>query len=105
MSINSNMKAMALQLKIKTEGKSGAIKEEWQDVDTIYVSIYKNSDMISTQSVKHNLSTHTGLTFYRDIKEGINRLVDSNGIIYDITSANNQGRLNNLLLKVVDLNV
>lgn len=105
MSINSNMKAVTLQLKTKIEGKSGAIKETWKDVEEIYVSIYKNSDNISTQSVRYNLSTHTGLTFYKNIKEGINRLVDSSGVIYDITSANSQGRLNNLLLKVVDTDV
>lgn len=105
MGINSNMKAMTLQIKKKNEGKSGAVKEEWQDMCIIYVSIYKNSDMISIQSVKYNLSTHTGLTFYKNIKEGINRLVDNDGVTYDITSANGQGRLNNLLLKVVDTNV
>lgn len=105
MSINSNMRAMTLQVKKKVESKSGAVKGAWQDVDTIYVSIYKNSDMISTQSIKYNLSTHTGLTFYKNIKEGINRLIDKDGIIYNITSANGQGRLNNLLLKVVDTNV
>ena len=105
MSINSNMKAVTLQVKTKIEGKSGAVKEGWQDVDTIYVSIYKNSDNISTQSVRYNLSTHTGLTFYKNIKEGINRLVDSDGIIYNITGANGKSRLNRLLLKVVDVNV
>ena len=105
MSINSNMKAMTLQKKKKVESKSGAVKETWQDVDTIYVSIYKNSDNISTQSVRYNLSTHTGLTFYKNIKEGINRLVDSDGIIYNITGANGKSRLNSLLLKVVDVNV
>lgn len=105
MSINSNMKAMTLQAKKKVESKSGAVKEAWEDVEEIYVSVFKNSDSISTQSVRYNLSTHNGFTFYKNIKEGINRLVDSEGVIYNITSANAKGRLCNLSLKVVDTNV
>ena len=80
-------------------------RNQHKDANKYYDSIYKNSDNISTQSVRYNLSTHTGLTFYKNIKEGINRLVDSDGIIYNITGANGKGRLNSLLLKVVDVNV
>jgi hypothetical protein len=105
MSINSNMQAVKLQEKKKVDTKSGAKKYDWVDKETIYVSIYKTNDMINTQSVRYNESTHTGLTFYKNIKEGINRLLDNNGVIYEIKGANPQGRLTNLLLKVVDTNV
>lgn len=105
MSINSNMKAMTLQVKKKVESKSGASKYNWITEATIYVSIFKTNDMISTQSIKYNESSHVGLTFYKNIKEGINRLIDSEGAIYNITGANSKGRLCNLLLKVVDTNV
>lgn len=105
MSINSNMKAMTLQAKEKVPSKSGALKYDWKDKGVIYVSLFKNSDSISIQSVRYNQSTHTGLTFSKEVKEGINRLVDNEGTMYDVTGANPQGRLNNLLLKVVDTNV
>ncbi|NFA43976.1 phage head-tail adapter protein [Clostridium botulinum] len=104
MSINSNMKPIMLQKKGKVKSPTGAPKEQWVDVKTINVAIFKTNDMLNTNSTKYNESSHTGLTFYKDIKEGINRLVKDN-VIYNITSANSQGRLNNLLLKVVDTNV
>lgn len=104
MSIISNMEAVILQVKTRVETKSG-YKDTWADKETIYVSIYKTNDMINTQSVKYNESTHTGLTFYKDIKEGVNRLLDDKGFIYEIKGANPKGRLTNLLLKVVDTNV
>ncbi len=105
MSINSNMKAMTLQIKEKVPSKSGAPKYDWLDKGVIYVSIFKTNDMINTQSVRYNQSTHTGLTFNKEIKEGINRLIDTEGTIYEVIGANNQGRLNNLLLREVDINV
>lgn len=104
MSINSNMKAMMLQVKKKIPSLSGATKYEWSNEALIYVSIFKKNNMINTQSVKYNESTHSGLTFYKGIKPGINRLLDKD-IIYEIKEVNNNGRITNLLLKVVDTNV
>lgn len=105
MSINADMNPMALQIKEKIPTNSGAPKCDWVGKNIISVAIYKTNDMKNTQSVLYNESSHTGLTTYKDIKEGINRLVDSKGVIYDIKSANPKGRLTTLLLKVVDTNV
>ena len=104
MSIVSNMKSMQLQTKEKVKTPSGAIKETWVDKKIILVSVFKNNDMINTQSIRYNESSHTGLTFNKEVKEGASRLVDNN-IVYEVISANSQGRINNLLLKVVDTNV
>ncbi|MGL4730330.1 MAG: hypothetical protein ACRCW0_01945 [Clostridium sp.] len=103
MSINANMKPIMLQKKEKTKAPSGANKETWVDVGNIDVAIYKTNDYRNTQSVRYNESTHTGLTHCKDIKEGVNRLVDGE-VVYSLTSANPKGRLTTLLLKVVDTN-
>ena len=104
MSIVSNMKEVTLQKKAKTTTPLGSVKETWTDDKKILVCIFKNSDSISIQSVKYNNSTHTGLTSCKELKEGLNRIVDDNNI-YEITGANSTGRLNNLMLKVVDTDV
>lgn len=102
---NRDKKEMLLQAKVKEEMPSGAEKFVWEDVKAIEVAVYKNNDTINTQSVRYNESTHTGITDYKDIQEDKNRLIDSNDIVYEITSANTKARLTTLLLKVVDTNV
>lgn len=102
--VNRDMKSIMLQRKEKIKTPTGASKETWVDVGSIDIALYKTNDMLNTQSVRYNNSTHTGLTTCKDIKEGLNRLID-NKIIYDITSCNTRGRLTTLLLKVVDTNV
>ncbi len=104
MSINANMEPIELETKIKTRTPSGATKETWENTTTIEVAIYDIDDRINTQSVKFNDSSHTGLTRYKDIKEGINRLRKGN-TVYNILSAKTKGRLTQLYLKVVDTNV
>ncbi|MEG1495271.1 MAG: hypothetical protein RR406_03125 [Bacilli bacterium] len=104
MSINSEMKKVKLQVKEKVESPSGAEKFIWKDVKDTLVAIYKTNDTLNTQSIKYNSSSHTGLTFNKNIKEGINRLID-NEVVYDVVGANPKGRLNSLLLKVVDTDV
>ena len=105
-SINRDMEPILLETKIKTRTHSGATKEVW-DTDNpinIEVAIYDIDDRINTQSVRFNDSSHTGLTRYRDIKEGINRLRKGD-TVYNILSAKTKGRLTQLYLKVVDTNV
>lgn len=104
MSINSEMKKVKLQLKEKIESPSGAEKFIWKDVKDTLVAIYKTNDTLNTQSIRYNSSSHTGLTFNKEIKEGINRLID-NDIVYEVISANPKGRFNTLLLRVVETNV
>ena len=93
-----------LQVKSIKEMPSGAEKEIWEDVEEIQVSIFESNDTLNTQSVRYNESTHTGLTFYKDIKEHKNRLVKDN-VIYNITSSKTRGRMTTLLLNVVDTDV
>lgn len=102
--INRDMQPFMLQAKENIEKPSGAIKNSWVDLGIIYVSVYEINDTLNTQSIRYNSSTHTGLTVNKEVKEGINRLID-NDIVYEVISANPKGRLNSLLLRVVDTNV
>ena len=105
MSIISGMRPYTLQYKDYIISPTGAKKEVWKDLKTIYVNINKNDANLNMQSVKVNISTHTGITFYKGIKEYINRLKDSENTIYDITNCYLKGRYTTLLLKEVDSNV
>lgn len=101
MSINRDMKTVMLQVDKGKRSSSGAHKEHWQNVRTIDVAIYKNSDMIMTASARYNESSHTGLTCCKEIQEGKNRLLDVDRV-YLITGCNTKPRLTNLMLKVVE---
>lgn len=103
-SINRDMKPILLESKVKKRTPSGATKESWEKSIDIEVAIYDIDDRINTQSVKFNDSSHTGLTRYKDIKEGVNRLRKDN-TVYSILSAKTKGRLTQLYLKVVDTDV
>lgn len=95
------MKQVTLQVKEKVPSLTGAPKYVWTDSNTLYISLYETNDMLVTQSVHYHESTHVGLTFYKGIKDSINRLVDEDGVVYDVTRANSRGRLSSLLLKEV----
>lgn len=103
-SINRDMELVLLETKIKIRTPSGATKETWGNPIDIEVAIYDIDDRINTQSVRFNDSSHTGLTRYKDIKEGINRLRKGE-TVYNILSAKTKGRLTQLYLKVADTNV
>lgn len=103
MSIASKMQIMTLQEKKKVKKPSGASVETWEDVEQISISVSKKNDMLMTNSLQYNESSHVGITF-KPIKEHINRLIDSKGNIYSITSVT-PGRRYIALLKVVDANV
>lgn len=104
MSINTDMQLMELERKTSIKTSSGATRETWEKVADIYVAINKIDDLISTQAARANESTHTGLTRYRNIKEGKYRLVLA-GTAYQILSCNTASRLTKLYLKVVDTDV
>lgn len=103
-SINRDMKPMILETKVKTITSSGATKESWDNPVKIEIAIYDIDHRINTQSIKFNDSSHTGLTRYKEIKEGLNRIREGN-TIYNILSAKTKGRLTQLYMKVVDTNV
>lgn len=100
MSINRDMKKYTLQKNQSERTGSGAQKENWQDVDTINVAVYKKNDSKFVTSEKYMESTHTGLTYYRDISAEDCRLLD-NDKIFEVMDCNTESRLTNLLLKVV----
>ena len=89
-----------LQHNVPVRSPSGAPKDNWVDVMLIGVAVYKKNDLKVVASEKYVESTHTGLTYYKDIYTGQFRLVRGD-IVYIITDCNTEGRLTNLLLKVV----
>lgn len=101
MSVNGDMKKVMLQEDKGKKSTSGAHNEDWNDVCEIDVAIYQNSDMIVTASAKYRDSSHTGLTYCKDIRSGSNRIVDG-GTVYRIIGSNMEPRLANLVLKVVE---
>lgn len=104
MSIIADMKPIILQERIRIPTNSGAPKYDWVDVKSIDIAIYLIDDMKNTQSTRYNESSHTGITFYKNIDKNNNRLKDGN-VIYTITKVNNKGRFTTLLLKVIDIDV
>lgn len=100
MSINRDMKEYTLQHNESVRTLSGAKKAVWVDKGTIQVAVYKKNDLKVSASEKYIESTHTGLTHCKDIDSDVYRLL-RDGIIYDITDCNTEGRMTNLLLKVV----
>ena len=100
MSINRDMKEYTLQHNEPARTPSGAEKASWVDKGTIRAAVYKKNDLKVSASEKYIESTHTGLTYCKDIDSDGYRLV-RNKVIYEITDCNTEGRLTNLLLKVV----
>lgn len=105
MSINRNMLPYTLQKKLSGRTKSGAESESWSNVGTIRVSVKKVNEMRVTANVKYGEASHTGLTHYKDIRKNVNRLLDKNGVVYEILDVNPESRLTNLILKAVDTDV
>ncbi|MBU9746582.1 phage head-tail adapter protein [Lachnospiraceae bacterium ASD3451] len=104
MSINRDMRIYALQKKENVRTDSGAEKVTWIDTGTITAAIRKKDELRMVANERYRESTHTGLTHRKDIRAFQFRILDG-GIIYEIIDCNPEGRLSNLLLKVVDGNV
>lgn len=100
MSINRDMKKCILQRNSPVRTASGAERESWKRVGEIRVAIYKKNEMKSVASEKYMKSTHTGLTYSRDIQAGRDRIV-KDGVAYGIVDCNPDGRLTNLILEVI----
>lgn len=104
MSVNRNMKKCMLQINRRGQSlPSGAVVDRWEDDQEISVAIYKKDDLRVFANEKYIESTHTGLTYHKGAVADKHRLV-RDGVIYNITASNTDGRLAVLLLKVVDDN-
>ncbi|OPF51545.1 hypothetical protein BH721_01350 [Clostridium baratii] len=101
MSINGDMKKILLQENREVIKPSGARKKEWIDIEEpILIAIYETDNRVNTSNAIYNSSTHIGLTFNKSITFK-NRLKDGERI-YNITGVNQQGRLNQIFLKVIE---
>lgn len=101
MSINGDMKRILLQESKEVIKPSGSRKKEWIDIEEpILIAIYETDNRVNTSNVIYNSSTHIGLTFNKSITSK-NRLKDGERI-YNITGINQQGRLNQIFLKVIE---
>lgn len=98
--INRSFESAALE-KLENKGSTiGASKETWNKVRDIQVSFYEIDSRTNTTVAKYNESTHTGLTYDKDIKQGLYRIV-KNEQTYIILSADPKGRLTQLILKEI----
>lgn len=102
MSRATRMKTLKLQGSTSVSSNSGAKKQTWHDIKNISVSICQIDETRVIQSVKYKDSTHSGVTYEKGIKSDKNRLLDSNGDIYEIVSAAGDYRMTNLLLRRVE---
>ena len=101
MSINRDMKEYTLQHNEPLRTSSGAEKAFWVDKGTIRAAVYKKNDLKVSASEKYIEPTHTGLTHSRNMDSDGYRLIGNDGTVYEIMDCNTEGRLTNLLLKVV----
>lgn len=101
MSINRDMEPYMLQEVRPIRSPSGAETQEWTDVEEISIAVYKTNGTKVVASAKYMESTHTGLTYRKDITADRCRLA-KDGKVYVITDCNSGGRLTNLLLKGVE---
>lgn len=102
MSIIRDMRDFVLQIdKGAEKAGSGAHKENWEDVGTIKVAVYKNTVTKMVATVKYAECTHTGLTYCRDISDQKYRLKSDDGTIYEIIYCDTSGRLSELQLKEI----
>lgn len=102
-SINRRMEKVQILEKIEYQNEFGEMIAQWNSAGFIEMAISKNSDVLYTNSQRYNLSDYTGITDYRGLKVGLNRIV-WNGLTLDITSVA-EVRRTVLLLKGVDVNV
>lgn len=100
MSINRDMQEYVLQHNEPMRSPSGAQKANWIEIDRIQAAVYKKNDMKVSASEKYIESTHTGVTRCKEIDSNGYRII-RDGVVYEITDCNTEGRLTNLLLKVV----
>lgn len=100
MSINNKMQTIKVQENKSIRSKSGATKNVWEDSFNIDVAIYNTDNTLNTTNAMYISSSHIGLT-QSGLKQGRNRLVDSNGDIYNIKSVI-PGRLNTLFLEKIE---
>ena len=76
-------------------------KQKWVDTGEVKAAVYKKNDMKVATSATYLESTHIGLTRCKSIKAEGYRLVKDD-VVYRIIDCNPQGRMTNLLLKVVE---
>ena len=101
MSINRDMKSYRLQKEETVRTPSGAEKQKWIDMGGVKAAVYKKNYMKVAASATYLESTHIGLTRCKSIKAEGYRLVKDD-VVYRIIDCNPQGRMTNLLLKVVE---
>lgn len=103
MSINSQMKRVKLQCRIKVEDNrfGASTNYKWADIGIIEVAIYQDERSVIINNTKYVETYCTGIT-RATLSADSHRLINGD-TIYSIQSVI-PGRLNKLTLKVVDPN-
>ena len=94
------MKSYNIQRNKRVRGPSGGWKDNWVDAGTLSIAVYQKDDRAVYSGELYKESTHTGLTYGRNLSVRDYRL-SRDGVTYQVISCNPQGRLTQLLLKVM----
>lgn len=103
MSVFTDMKEFVLQKKADYSSETGAKKDDWIDVETINVAIYKIDAYKQISNADYEKSTHNGVTLYNKFSEKEKYRIINENNSYNITYFNEDGRLTVLLLESVIL--
>ena len=103
MSINSQMRSVKLQQRVKVQDKrfGSSSDYKWSDIGTLEIAIYQDERSVIINNTKYVETYCTGIT-RATLNTDNHRFVDGD-TIYSIQSII-RGRLNKLTLKVVDPN-
>lgn len=101
MSVNRDMRSYGLFKKERARSPSGATREAWHKERDINVAVYKTDDRLMSGNERYNQITHTGQTYYKEMKAGTYQ-IRRDGRIFDVIGFNPDGRLSVMSLKEVD---
>ena len=104
MSLRARMKPLTLQSKVNKQSPSGQQKATWRDAKTIFGTLSPTGgNKTNSNNHKYTESTHTCITYEKDISEA-NRIVDGS-VVYEIIIVNDRVKFTEVLLKKVNFNV
>lgn len=103
MSVFTDMKEFMLQKKVDASSGTGAKKDEWIDVETINVAIYKIDAYKQISNADYEKSTHNGITLYNKFSEKEKYRIINEADLYNIIFFNGDSRHTVLLLESVVL--
>lgn len=101
MSVNCHLHPAHLLCLDETKTASGARKAVWIKARQITIAIYQTDQRVAKDCYRHTETTHTGLTYARELLPGRHR-IEQSGKVYELLACDCGHRLSILSLKGVD---